>query len=129
MRYLQLFALFVNFGFVCNALQCHWHSMIVDRVIDGDTVALLVPVLPTPLNITGLRLRIRGVDCAETGSRAQCEAESKMGMDAKVFTSNVLSVFIKQQTPLQTLICGWIQLWASEAMKSPWLMQINMGGG
>ena len=64
---IMMFVLFMSYGVVYNTIQCHWHPMIVDRVIDGDTVAQLAPMLPVPLNITGLHLRIRGVDCAETG--------------------------------------------------------------
>ena len=107
---IMMFVLFMSYGVVYNTIQCHWHPMIVDRVIDGDTVALLAPMLPVPLNITGLHLRIRGVDCAETGGRARCDSESKLGEAAKVFTFNAIHTQ-PPHTPVQTLICGWTQNW------------------
>lgn len=87
--------------------QCQWNAMVVDHVIDGDTVALLAPMLPPPLDKLGLKLRIKGVDCAETGHRAQCKTEALLGEAATMFTKSLLTTLSGQKKTYQVLICGW----------------------
>ena len=86
---------------------CVWHTMMIDRVIDGDTVAIQAPMLPAPLNALGLKLRIQNVDCAETGHRARCKTESLLGEAATVFTRSLLIGSSDVPIKFQILLCGW----------------------
>ena len=94
---------------------CAEHAWAVDRVLDGDTVALRVPNLPTPLDAAGLTLRIRfrapsstlgaalGVDCPESGHRARCAAEASAAAAATAFTRDRIA----SGGVLAVEVCGW----------------------
>jgi endonuclease YncB( thermonuclease family) len=86
---------------------CEWNTMMIDRVIDGDTVSIRMPMLPPPLDAIGLKLRIQNVDCAETGPRARCETESLLGEAATKFTQSLLLGSLNTPTEYQVLLCGW----------------------
>lgn len=92
-----------------NLSHCRMNSMVVERVIDGDTIVLLAPMLPAPLDVGGLKLRIMGIDCAETGYRAQCVTEGRLGEEATAFTRSLLMASPNQPNtvPHQVLLCGW----------------------
>lgn len=62
----------------------------VVRVIDGDTVAVDASA-DLPAEIAELRVRLRGVDTAETGHHAACEAERAAGEAAAAFTAGAVA--------------------------------------
>ena len=62
----------------------------IRRVVDGDTVEIVVPHLPMELG-NFLKLRIYGVDTPEKGFRAHCSLEDNKGNIATKFTQNVIS--------------------------------------
>ncbi len=62
----------------------------VVRVIDGDTVAVDASA-DMPVEIAELRVRLRGVNTAETGHRAACEAERAAGEAAAAFTAEAVA--------------------------------------
>ena len=50
----------------------------VTRVIDGDTVAMDASA-DMPLELSDLKMQLRGVDTPEKGGRAKCDAERAVG--------------------------------------------------
>ena len=62
----------------------------IRRVIDGDTVEIVVPYLPTELG-NFLKLRIYGVDTPEKGFRAQCSIEGTKAEAATKFTEDAIA--------------------------------------
>ena len=53
-------------------------------VLDGDTIRLLIPGLPPPVQY--FSIRIRGVDAPELPPKARCPEEAKRALRAKQFT-------------------------------------------
>lgn len=62
----------------------------IRRVIDGDTVEIVVPYLPMELG-NFLKLRIYGVDTPEKGFRAQCSIEGTKAESATQFTEKAIA--------------------------------------
>jgi endonuclease YncB( thermonuclease family) len=74
------------------------------RVVDGDTVAYWpVPALPAPLDAHPLSVRVRGVDCPESGARARCAWEAERGAAA---TQRAAEFLAGDATAVVT-VCGW----------------------
>lgn len=72
------------------------------RAVDGDTVAYWpVPALPAPLDAHPLSVRVRGVDCPESGARARCAWEAERGAAAAQRAAEFLDA-----TAVVT-VCGW----------------------
>ncbi len=57
-------------------------------VKDGDTLAVALPGLPAALN--PVAIRVRGVDTPETGGRAKCATERRLGSRATDFTKEAV---------------------------------------
>lgn len=78
------------------------HEVGILRVIDGDTVVIAAPYLPSPLR-PELAVRIWGVDAPESGSRARCAAELRQ--------SRLASQFVKQavahSTDRRVVLYSW----------------------
>ena len=66
------------------------HSVVVVRVVDGDTVEIAAPWLPPELGHTIL-LRIYGVDTPEKGHRAACSKERHLGDRATAFARSFVN--------------------------------------
>ena len=62
----------------------------VVRVIDSDTVKVDAGA-DMPPELAFLRVRLRGVDTPEKGSRAKCEAERQAGRAATAFTQAAIA--------------------------------------
>ena len=62
----------------------------VTRVIDGDTVALDASA-DMPLELSDLKMQLRGVDTPEKGGRAKCDAERAAGRAATAFTRSAIA--------------------------------------
>lgn len=60
----------------------------VTRVIDGDTVGILVEW--GPLELRKLSVRIRGIDTPEKGYRAKCDYEKEQGKIATQFMLDIV---------------------------------------
>jgi endonuclease YncB( thermonuclease family) len=58
------------------------------RVYDGDTVVVLLPDLPAPLD--KVRIRLEGIDTPEIGKGARCAAEELRAQAAKRFLADLL---------------------------------------
>lgn len=88
-----------------EAAACVEHrSLVIVRVVDGDTVALApLPGLPAPLDTVQLSVRVRGVDTPESGSRAKCPEEARRAAAAKAFTEG----FVRTAAPPSVEVCGW----------------------
>lgn len=61
----------------------------ISRVIDGDTVEIVIPNLPKELK--KIKLRIYGIDSPESGSLAKCDQEKKLGIKAKQYTKEIIN--------------------------------------
>ena len=72
-----------------SAAQLHYDYRI-RRVIDGDTVEIVVPNLPVELGHY-LKLRVYGVDTPEKGFRAQCSTEGTKAETATKFTEDAIA--------------------------------------
>ena len=62
----------------------------ITRIIDGDTVEVMVDFLPKELG-NKLYVRIWGVDTPEKGFRAQNENEAQLGENASMFTKELIT--------------------------------------
>ena len=62
----------------------------IRRVVDGDTVEIVVPYLPPELGHF-LKLRVYGVDTPEKGFRAQCSVEGSKAETATKFTEDAIA--------------------------------------
>ena len=80
-------------GFGLSGLLTYYHQPTVLRVVDGDSIRISAPFLPTPLPDT-LILRLRGVDTPEVGWRAGCAEESQLAAIAK----NGTRAWLQQRT-------------------------------
>lgn len=78
------------------------YSVVLTRVIDGDTVAFEAKWLPDPLK-KELSIRVFGVDTPEKGHRAKCPKENELGQAASAFTKQVIS----QSTQRQIILMSW----------------------
>lgn len=74
-----------------------------NRACCSDTVTIAVPGLPAPLDAPPLSLRIRGVDCPESGSRARCPEEAQRAADAAAFTAAAVA----GAGAVAVELCGW----------------------
>lgn len=80
----------------------NYYNYRINRVLDGDTVEVVVPYLPSELN-NRLRIRIYGVDTAEKGAMAKCDVEKSKSETAKTFTEQA----IKSAKTKQVRIMKW----------------------
>lgn len=58
-------------------------------VTDGDTLTIVLPGLPAPLNPVAVRLR--RADAPESGGRAKCAAERELAEQATRFTRRAIA--------------------------------------
>ena len=82
-------ALLAAIGLAAPDARACGGDWIVADVIDGDTVRIVNPALPPPLD--ALSLRLLGVDAPETGRRARCPAEAEAAGAATAFVRRVLA--------------------------------------
>lgn len=75
------------------------YDVVINRVIDGDTVAFQAPFLPAPLK-PELNLRVFGVDTPEKAHRAKCAQEDARGQAATAFTRTAINQSQKRQIVL-----------------------------
>jgi len=78
-----------TFGIVTACKGEGPYDYIVTRVVDGDTIEIQVPGLPSELG-DKLKLRILGVDTPEKGFRAECEFEAIKGKEATEFAKQII---------------------------------------
>lgn len=86
MRYLLLA---IAFSCYLHAQPQELHDWKVTRVLDGDTVEVQVDFLPKELG-DRLLVRVWGVDTPEKGWRAKSEQERQKGLQASLFTKQLL---------------------------------------
>jgi endonuclease YncB( thermonuclease family) len=73
------------FTFAVSAADYRWK---INRVIDGDTIAVTITELP--LNVMPSMVRVAGIDTPEADGRAKCEKERKLGLESANFTASYL---------------------------------------
>jgi micrococcal nuclease len=56
---------------------------------DGDTLTVILPGLPSPLN--PIAVRLRSVDTPESGGRARCASERRLAESATRFTRHAIA--------------------------------------
>jgi micrococcal nuclease len=83
-----LIAIIVAVGYLTSALANPYYWK-VNRVIDGDTIIVEAPWLPSELGKT-ISIRIAGIDTPEKGARAQCEREAILGAEATALTKSLI---------------------------------------
>jgi endonuclease YncB( thermonuclease family) len=74
----------------------------VSRVVDGDTVEIIVDFLPKELG-SNLYIRVWGVDTPEKGWRAKSEREAQLGLSATQFTKDL----IKNSKDIKIQVITW----------------------
>jgi len=74
----------------------------VTRVVDGDTVEIIVDFLPKELG-NNLYIRVWGVDTPEKGWRAKSEREAQLGLSATQFTKDL----IKNSKDIKIQVIAW----------------------
>lgn len=65
-----------------NSPQLYDYKII--RVLDGDTIEIEAPFLPSELKQT-LKVRLFGIDTPEKGQRSKCSIENSRSLKAKLF--------------------------------------------
>ena len=86
-------------------LQAQTHELYdwkVSRVLDGDTVEVVVDFLPKELG-NRLLVRIWGVDTPEKGWQAKTDKEREMGVSATEFTKQL----VKDAKIIKINIISW----------------------
>lgn len=73
------------FTVAVSAADYRWK---INRVIDGDTIAVTITELP--LNVMPSMVRIGGIDTPESDGHAKCDKERDLGVKAATFTSQYL---------------------------------------
>lgn len=86
----------MSFGCVNHPIDAMYR---VQRVVDGDTVLMVVPELPAPLGNT-LYLRILGIDAPEVHA-PKCAEERRRGVQATEFLRDAVA------SVTHVRICGW----------------------
>lgn len=79
--------LIIAFTYPANAKLFTYAATVV-RVLDGDTVKVTIDEWPESLREQSVRLD--GIDTAETGGKAKCEAERLKAAEAKAFVQKWL---------------------------------------
>jgi len=74
----------------------------VTRVVDGDTVEIIVDFLPKELG-NNLYIRVWGIDTPEKGWRAKSEKEAQLGLYATQFTKDL----IKNSKDIKIQVITW----------------------
>ena len=82
---MRLFLMVIAFSCYLQAQTHELYDWKVSRVLDGDTVEVIVDFLPKQLG-NKLLVRVWGVDTPEKGWRAKSEKEREMGFEATQFT-------------------------------------------
>lgn len=87
----------------CTCVDHSFAQMPIIRVIDGDTLVILLPnPLPEPLG-NELHLRIIGIDTAEI-TLAKCDYEKQLGTAARSFTQGI----VMEPNSVQSIrLCKW----------------------
>lgn len=83
------------FTFAVSATDYKWK---INRVIDGDTIAVTITELP--LNVMPSMVRIGGIDTPEADGHAKCEKERALGVEAAKFTGDFLKSAMLANKPI-----------------------------
>lgn len=84
MRFKIIFITFLIFCFSANAKEYTWKVL---EVVDGDTLKVDVPQLPTELKIS---VRVFGIDTPEKGHRSKCKKEDLLAKKASEITTRLV---------------------------------------
>jgi endonuclease YncB( thermonuclease family) len=84
------------------SFSSEYYNWEVKRVLDGDTVEVEVDFLPKELG-NRLYIRVWGVDTPEKSWRAKSEREAQLGLNASMFTSEL----IKNAKDVKISIITW----------------------
>lgn len=87
---MRLFFLMIAFSCYLQAQTSELYDWKVSRVLDGDTVEVIVDFLPKELG-NNLLVRVWGVDTPEKGWRAKSDNERQKGLDATEFTKQLVN--------------------------------------
>ncbi|QIG71318.1 nuclease SNase-like protein [Rhizobium phage RHph_TM39] len=69
----------------------HVPSWKILRVVDGDTVKVILPESPDiPAQLREMSIRIYGVDTPEKGGRAKCAQEAALGRKSTQFAKDIV---------------------------------------
>jgi micrococcal nuclease len=83
---LALVAVLFSVGADAWANEYRWR---VTRVVDGDTLSIVIPELPEELR--ELSVRVRNVDTPEKAPRAKCRKEASRAREATEFTRGLVA--------------------------------------
>lgn len=91
---------FLIFAFLfTTAAHADVYEVNILRIIDGDTVVIGAPFLPSPLK-QELAVRVYGVDTPEKSWRGKCDYERELGEEASKFTKNMIETTTEHQIDL-----------------------------
>ena len=95
-----MFRLIIILSFIlAMPSQADIYDVEIVRIIDGDTVVIKAPFLPSPLK-PELSVRVFGVDTPEKSWRGQCEYERTHGELASMYTTSLIETTSKHQIDL-----------------------------
>ena len=95
-----MFRLIIILSFIfAMSAQADIYDVEIVRIIDGDTVVIKAPFLPSPLK-PELAVRVFGVDTPEKSWRGDCEYEREKGELASMFTSALIETTTEHQVDL-----------------------------
>lgn len=79
--------------------QADVYDVKILRIIDGDTIVVEAPFLPSPLK-PELAIRVYGVDTPEKSWRGKCEYERDLGEMASMYTETLIENTTKHEIDL-----------------------------
>lgn len=83
-----IFVLGILLGLFINDVFANDYYWKVTEVVDGDTIRVSIPELPSELHTT---IRVIGVDTPEKGRKAKCEYENNLGLQATEYSKLLLN--------------------------------------
>ena len=73
------------------------------RIIDGDTIAINIQKESPLIQKLGLKVRIKGIDAPERGTKAKCEKEKIKAEEAQKFVNELIGVIGEKELLLSQI--------------------------
>lgn len=88
-------------AFLLLPLFAHGQTTTIDRIVDGDTLAITLKELPT--NLQSVSIRLLGIDTPESNHLAKCAQEKRMGL----LTKETISTLIANASNIRIELVDW----------------------